>query len=225
MKNPGRAMVVLSALSAVAMLMAVYSALVYAPTERTMGPLQRIFYLHVPTAFTAFLAFGVAFVASIAYLAGGQRRWDSIAYSAVEIGEVLATLVILTGMLWGRAAWNTWWTWDPRLTTTLVLWLIYAGYLILRGSVEDEVRRARYSAVLGIIGFIDVPVVFVAIRWWSSIHPVILQTSGVRLEPKMLAALLVSLAAFIVLFATLLVARIDLEALTDEVEYLRRRVH
>jgi heme exporter protein C len=219
-----RAALPLAGLSALAMLAAIYAALVYAPTERLMGPLQRIFYFHVPTAMVAFLAFGVTFVASIGYLASGRRGWDQVASSAAEIGEVFATLVILTGMLWARAAWNTWWTWDPRLTTTLVLWLIYAGYLILRSSVEDEARRARYAAVLGIVGFLDVPVVFMAIRWWRTIHPVVFEASGVNLEPEMLAAFLVSMAAFIILFVALLLARVGLEALRDEVEFLRRRV-
>ncbi len=219
----------LPGLSALAMLAAIYAALVYAPTERVMGPLQRIFYFHVPTAFAAFLAFGVTFVASLGGLAAGARRpaavrrWDALASSAAEIGEVFATLVLLTGMLWARAAWNTWWTWDPRLTTTLVLWLIYAGYLILRQSVEDEARRARYSAVLGIIGFLDVPVVFMAIRLWRTIHPVVIEPGQVNLDPRMLLALLTSLGAFVLLFATLLVARFRLEMLGDQVEDLRRR--
>lgn len=225
MRNTGRALQALIGLSALAMLAAIYMALVFAPTERVMGPLQRIFYFHVPAALTAFLAFAVAFVASIGYLLRGRKLWDSVAYCAVEIGEVFATLVLLTGTLWARAAWNTWWTWDPRLTTTLVLWLIYAGYLIMRASVEDEARRARYSAVLGIVGFVDVPVVFMAIRWWRTIHPVVIQASGIGLEPEMLAAFLVSMGAFTVLLATLLVKRIGLEVLADEVEYLRRRVH
>jgi heme exporter protein C len=142
----------------------------------------------------------------------------------VEIGEVFASLVLLSGMLWARAAWNTWWTWDPRLTTTLVLWLVYAGYLMLRNSVEDEGRRARYAAVLGIVGFVDVPVVFMAIRWWRTIHPVVFEASGVNLEPAMLTAFMVAMVAFLLLFATLLVTRVGVESLADEVEYLRRRV-
>lgn len=225
MKNSERALPVLIGLSALGMLVAVYAALVYAPTERVMGPLQRIFYFHVPTAFTAFTAFGVACVASVGYLVRGGRRWDAVAHSAVEIGEVFASLVLLTGMFWARAAWNTWWTWDPRLTTTLVLWLIYAGYLILRDSVEDQSRRARYSAVVAVVGFLDVPVVFMAIRLWRTIHPVVLEASGIGLEPQMLAALLVSVGAFLLLFVTLIVARARLEGLTDEVEHLRRSVH
>lgn len=219
-----RAGLAVSGLSALAMLAAIYMALIYAPTERVMGALQRIFYFHVPVAVIAFVAFGLACVASIAYLASSERHWDALACSAVEIGEVFASLVILTGMMWARAAWNTWWTWDPRLTTTLVLWLIYAGYLILRSSVEDEARRARYSAVLGIIGFLDVPVVFMAIRWWRTIHPVVFEAGGVNLEPEMLTAFLVSLVAFVLLMVALLIARVGLESLGEEVEFLRRRV-
>ena len=214
----------LVALSGVAVLAAIYAALVYAPTERTMGDLQRIFYFHVPVAVIAFLGFGVAFVASIGYLVTSRRRWDIVASCAVEIGELFASVVILTGMLWARAAWNTWWTWDPRLTTTLVLWLIYAGYLIIRANVEEEVRRARFAAVLGIVGFVDVPVVFMAIRWWRTIHPVVFDSSGAHLDPPMLVAFMVSLCAFLLLFGTLLVVRTRLESLSDEVEYLRRSV-
>ena len=224
MKAGQRGSLALTALAGLAILGAGYAALVAAPTERVMGPLQRIFYSHVPAAAAAFLGFGVTFGASIAYLATARREWDVLAASAAEIGELFATLVILTGMLWARAAWNTWWTWDPRLTTTLVLWLIYAAYLILRASVEDGVRRARYAAVVGIVGFIDVPVVFMAIRWWRTIHPAVLRSTGVALEAPVLRALAVSLGAFMVVFVVLLVARVRLHALGDEVEYLRRGV-
>jgi len=189
-----------------------------------MGPLQRIFYFHLPTAIAAFIAFAVAFGASLAYLARGSRRWDALAVSAVEVGEVFSTLVLLTGMLWARVAWNTWWTWDPRLTTMLVLWLIYAGYLMLRSSLEDEARRARYAAVLAVLGFLDVPIVFMAIRWWRTIHPVLFDASGAHIEPAMLAAVAVSMAAFLGLLASLLAARMRLEILSGDVEELRRRL-
>lgn len=220
----GRIGAVLTWLSAGAMLLAIYMALIYAPDERVMGALQRIFYFHVPVAIVGFVAFAITFLAGIAYLATGERCWDGLGYAAAEIGEIFASLVLLTGMMWARAAWNTWWTWDPRLTTTLVLWLIYAGYLILRSSIDDEARKARYSAVLGIIGFLDVPVVFMAIRWWRTIHPVVFDSGGVNLEPSMLAAFLVCMTAFLLLLAALLVARVRLESLTEEVESLRRRV-
>ncbi|MCL6429859.1 MAG: cytochrome c biogenesis protein CcsA [Anaerolineae bacterium] len=211
-------------LSALAMELAIVAALVHAPTERVMGPVQRIFYFHVPAAAMAFVAFGVTFGASVAYLAAGHPVWDAVACAAAEIGELLAALVLLTGMLWAHAAWNTWWTWDPRLTTMLVLWLIYAGYLLIRRSVEDEARRARYAAVVGIIGFADVPIVVMSIRWWRTIHPAVFDEQGVHMESRMLVALLVSLVAFAFLFVSLLVARVRLSELRDEVESLRRSV-
>jgi len=222
--NRNRLTLALIAMVTALTLCALYTALLYAPTEHTMGHLQRIFYLHLPVAIAAFLGFAITFVTSIGYLLTGKRGWDVLAGSAAQVGELFATLVLLTGMLWARAAWNTWWTWDPRLTTTLVLWMIYAGYLILRQSIDDETRRARYSAVLGVLGFIDVPVVFMAIRWWRTIHPVILTTSGAALEPPMLVALLVGIAAFISLAVLLLLIRAHLEILEEEVKALRRRI-
>jgi heme exporter protein C len=117
--------------------------------------------------------------------------------------------------------WNTWWTWDPRLTTTLILWLIYAGYFMLRTAIDDPQRRARYSAVLGIVGFIDVPIVFMAIRWWRTIHPVLLTSEGFELEPPMVATLLISLLAFTLLYAYLFVLRVRVEETKDRLESLR----
>ncbi len=216
--------VALIGLSALTMELAIAAALIYAPTERVMGPVQRILYFHVPAAAMAFVAFGVTFGASVVYLATSHPVSDAVACAAAEVGELLAALVLLTGMLWARAAWNTWWTWDPRLTTMLVLWLIYAGYLLVRRSVEDEARRARYAAVVGILGFADVPIVVMSIRWWRTIHPAVFDEKGVHMEPRMLVALLVSLVAFALLFVLLLVVRVRLSKLRDEVESLRRSV-
>lgn len=215
---------VLVVLPALAMEAAIAAALVYAPAERIMGPVQRIFYFHVPAAAMAFVAFGVTFAASLAYLVGRRPVWDWVACAAAEVGEILAGLVLLTGILWASAAWNTWWTWDPRLTTMLVLWLIYAGYLLVRRSVEDEARRARLAAVLGIIGFADVPIVVLSIRWWRTIHPAVFDIKGAHMEARMLVALLVSLVAFAFLFASLMTVRVHLSRLRDELESLRRSV-
>jgi heme exporter protein C len=203
------------------MLVAIYAVFVYVPTERVMGIVQRIFYFHVPSAWVAFLAFFVTFVASIGYLGKRSRRWDVLAASSAELGVVFAMLVLLTGPLWARPVWNTWWTWDPRLTTTLILWLIYAGYFMLRTAIDDPQRRARYSAVLGIVGFIDVPIVFMAIRWWRTIHPVLLTSEGFELEPPMVATLLISLLAFTLLYAYLFVLRVRVEETKDRLESLR----
>ena len=210
-------------LSLIGIVAALYGALVYAPTEQVMGDVQRIFYFHVPSAWVAFLSFGVVFVASIGYLWKRKRIFDAVACSAAEIGVVFTTLVLITGPIWGRFAWGTWWTWDPRLTTTLILWLIYISYLMLRGSISDPSQRARVSAVLGIVGFVDVPIVFMAIRWWRTIHPVVFEVDSIGLAPAMLQAFIVSLTAFTILFVYLLLQRVTLEKSRDEVEELRQQ--
>ena len=143
----------------------------YAPLEKTMGSVQKIFYFHLPLAFSAFLSFFVAFIAGIMYLRTRRQIWDARLAASVEIGVVLTTLVLITGSLWGKPIWNTYWTWDPRLTTSLILWFIYASCLILRSAVEEEGKRATYSAVMAIVGFVDVPIVFFSARLWRSIHP------------------------------------------------------
>lgn len=210
-------------LTLVGIVAALYGAFVYAPTEASMGIVQRIFYFHVPSAWVAFVAFGVVFVCSIGYLWKRKRSLDIIACSAAEIGVMFTTLVLITGPIWGRFAWGTWWTWDPRLTTTLILWLIYISYLMLRSSIAEPSRRARVSAVLGIVGFVDVPIVFMAIRWWRTIHPVVFDVNEIRLDPAMLQAFIVSLIAFTFLFIYLLLQRVALEKARDSVEELRQQ--
>lgn len=204
---------------------ALYAALIYAPTERVQGDVQRIFYLHVPLAWTSYLAFFVVFVASIVYLVKRRRFWDALARSSAEVGLLLTTAMLLTGSLWARPIWGTWWSWDARLTTTLLLWFIYVGYLMLRSSVADEHRAARYAAVLGIVGFVDVPIIHQSVVWWRSLHPesVTFASGGPAMPPSMLAALLISLLAFTILYAALVVARLRLELVRDAVRAVRRR--
>jgi len=199
-------------------------AFVYAPKEATMGHVQRIFYFHVASAWTALLAFGVVFLASIAFLRSRDLRWDALALSAAEIGVLFTTLVLITGPLWAKPAWGAWWTWDPRLTTTLVLWLIYVSYLLLRSVVEEPSRRATFAAVVGIVGFVDVPIVFMSIRWWRTIHPVVVTASGFHLAGPMVVAMATALVAFTLLFICLLVLRLSLEQARQEVEHLRHRL-
>ena len=152
--RPGRIDALLSGASLLLMLAALYFALVYAPTERVQGNVQRIFYFHVPLAWVAYLAFFVVFVASIAYLRTRSAWWDALARSSAEVGLLFTTLVLITGSLWARPIWGTWWSWDARLTTSLILWFIYVGYLLVRSSVADRQRGARFGAVLGIVGFV-----------------------------------------------------------------------
>jgi len=215
---------ILSWASAIAILAALYLVFVYAPTERTMGHVQRIFYFHVPTAWVGFFAFFVTLMASVAYLGKGARRWDIVALSSVEIGLTFITMTIVTGSIWAKVAWNVWWTWDPRLTTSTILWLIYVSYLMLRSAIDEETRRARFAAVHGIVGFVSVPITFMAIRWWRTIHPVIFESEGFHLTTPMLITLLFCIGAFTLLYFTLLIHRVRLEQLADEVEQLKHEL-
>jgi heme exporter protein C len=173
-----------------------------APTERIMGIVQKIFYIHVPLAMSAYMAFAGVFISSIMFLWKKDLAWDTAAVCWAEIGVLLSTLVLITGSLWARPVWNVWWAWDPRLLTMFILWFIYIGYFILRKGFTDRFQRARYSAVLGIIGFLDVPIVRLATKWWRSIHPR-LKSEGGGLDPTMLKILIFSLAT-IVAFTVLL---------------------
>ena len=176
--------------------------LVYAPIETQMRLPQKIFYLHMPLAWWGLISFFLVFAASIAYLVTRKDTWDILAGAAAEIGLVLAVLALVTGSIWGKPAWGVWWTWDARLTTTLVMCFIYAGYLILRGLDIHPGRRARLAAVVGIVAFLDVPLVFLSARLWSYIHP-----PSISLEPEMKLTLLASIASFSLLWAGLLAFR------------------
>jgi heme exporter protein C len=194
----------------------------YAPEDANQGAAQRIFYIHVPSAWIGFLAFAVVFVASIAFLATGARRWDDLASGSAEVGVVFTSAVLITGPLWGRPVWGVYWTWDPRLTSFLMLWLIYLSYLVLRGYVPEPIRRARFSAVLGIVGFLDVPIVYLSARWWRSEHPTQFVVEGGALPAEMLVTMLVGVVAFTFLYLYLLsvrrqVARLRAAAELEEV--------
>ncbi len=205
-------------LSFILFVLALYLIFIYVPTEETMGIVQRIFYFHVPVAWVAFLAFFVVFLGSILYLWKRDSKWDIIASSSAEVGVVFTTLVLITGPIWAKPIWGAWWTWDARLTTALVLWLIYVAYLIIRSYATDEQRGARFAAVVGIVGFIDVPIVALAITLWRTQHPgpVIFQGG---LTPPMLLTLLVCLAAFTTLYSLLLIQRVSMK--NDEIEIKR----
>lgn len=195
------------------MIAALFMVFVYVPTEADQGIVQRIFYFHVPCAWVAFAAFALVAIAGIFYLWLGQQIWDDLAYAAAETGMVFCTLVLITGSIWAKPIWGAWWTWDSRLTTTLILWLLYGGYLLLRAMADDTSQVARFAAVVGIIAAADVPVIVVSVRLWRTIHPAVLVTrqGGHGLEdPRMVATLLVSMAAFTALFGWLLMLRFAL---------------
>jgi heme exporter protein C len=202
-----------------------YLGFIYAPPERTMGDAQRIFYFHVAAAWNGFLAFGVVFVASIAYLLGRGRGYSRLAYASAELGVFFTTITIVGGSVWARAVWNVWWTWDPRLTTTLLLWFVFLGYLLVRGGVAEDPARERPAAVLGIAGFFVVPLVYFSSQWWVGLHPTVITLSGgFQMAPRMAVALMFSFAAFTVFYLWLLGRRLRLEALREEVGALRARL-
>jgi heme exporter protein C len=189
---------------------AIFMVFVYVPTEAQQGIVQRIFYFHVPCAWVAFAAFALVAIASAFYLWMGQQVWDDLAYAAAEVGMLFCTLVLITGSIWAKPIWGAWWTWDSRLTTTLILWLLYGGYLTLRVMADELPQVGRLAAVVGIVAAADIPVIIVSVRLWRTIHPAVIVTrqGGHGLEdPRMIATLLVSMAAFTALGAWLMMLR------------------
>jgi heme exporter protein C len=224
-KNKDIAGLVLAGVSGVAVLAALGMVFLYAPREATMGDVQRIFYFHVSSAWVGFFAFFVTFLAGIGYLAQGQRRWDILALSSVEVGLTFITMTVITGALWARPVWGTYWTWEPRLTISAVQLLIYIAYLMLRAAIDSPERRARFAAVYGVVAFVTVPLSWFAIRWWRTIHPDILTGGeGMATTSRMIHALLVSLAAFTLLYVTLLRQRVRLERAADALARLRAEI-
>lgn len=207
-------------------LLALYTAFVYAPTERMMGEVQRIFYFHVGAAWNAFLAFFVVFLSGITYLVRRNRIWDQVAASAAEVGVLFTIIVLTTGPIWAKPVWNTWFPWgDPRVMTTLVLLLIYVAYLILRSSLPEGEKKYKFCAVFGIIGFIDVPIVWMSIRWWRTIHPVVITGQGFNLEPEMIHALVLGVLACTLLLAHLVLVRLAMRLQAGTVEELGRALY
>lgn len=193
----------------------------YAPLEATMGATQKIFYMHLPLAWWALFSFTLVFAASIAYLRTRNTRWEILADAAAEIGVVFITLVLATGVIWSKAAWWQWWVWEHRLTTALIMWFIYAAYLVLRGLDMPRERRAAAKAVLGVVAFLDVPLVFFATRLWEANHPVGVMTSSDGLEPEMRLTVFACLAAFGIFWAALLGYRCGVGRMEQRLRALR----
>jgi heme exporter protein C len=192
-------------------------SLVVAPPDALQGEVQRLMYVHVPAAWLAYLSFFVVFVSSVAYLRTSRSRWDRVAAASAEIGVLFTALAIVLGALWGKPVWGTWWTWDPRLTTTAMLLLIYVGYLAVRRITDNPTRRARWSAVIGVVGFVDVPIVHLSVVWWRSLHQqsTVLRLGGPQIEGSMLTALLVAVGAFTIVYAYLMVVRLRVGRLEE----------
>jgi heme exporter protein C len=219
--------VILPAATLVVMLAAIYMVFVYVPTDKVQGIVQRIFYFHVPLAIMTFVAFGTVAVASVCFLWRGTRTWDRVGHAAAEVGMLFCTLVLITGPIWARPVWGTWWTWDARLTTTLILWLIYAAYLMLRSVSGTGDQGARYAAVLGVVGAVDIPIINRSVYWWRTIHPAVLVTregsSGLG-DPRMQATLGLCFVAFFLLFVWLVWVCNENARLRDAVEDMRQDV-
>jgi heme exporter protein C len=228
MQTTPRFLKVLNVLSIILFVIAVFMVFFYAELEAVMGQVQRVFYFHVATAWVGMLGFLVAAIAGVAYLVKHERKWDVAGFAAIEISLVFFFIAIVTGSIWARPAWGTWWTWDPRLTTATIVELVYAAYLLLRQGIEDPDRRARFGAVYAILGFISVPLTFVSIRLYRTIHPVVIGNGGGEgdfdMTARMFQTFMFSLFTFSVLFATLLWHRIRLGRLAEKVESLRLKL-
>lgn len=207
----------------------------FAPTERTMGNVQRIFYFHVGSAWVAAVAYFIALVGGIVYLRRPSRTWDTVALASVEIGLAFTTMTIVSGSVWGRPAWNTWWIWSPRLTSITVMWLVYVAYFMLRGAIEDEDRRGRFSAVYVIAGFVTVLITYLSIRFLRDIHPVLIGEASAEAEglqefagglesAQMGITVTVATIAFTVLYLAWLFNRLRLQRMMDEASELKMRV-
>lgn len=199
----------LTVLAVVAVFAAGIRAILFTPLEAVQGPAQKILYVHAPAAWVAFLAFGVVALVSTVYLWLRDERLDRVAESSAEVGVVFTTVVLVTGPLWGKPVWGTYWTWDARLTLTLFLWFVYVGYLLLRAAVEDPAMRARYSAVLGILGALLIPFIHLSVYLFRTLHPlpVLMKPGAPSMPREMLVTLLAAFAAFTVLYLALLRAR------------------
>ena len=205
-------------LSLALMVSALYLVFVYVPTEKEMGIVQRIFYLMVPMGWLAMLAFFIVFIGSIFYLVKREGKWDILAHSSAEIGIIFTTLALIVGAIWAKPIWGVWWSWDPRLTATLVLWFIYLAYLMVRSFATEASQGARFAAVVGIIGFVDIPIIALATTLWRGMHPGAVIFQG-GLAPSMLLTLLVSIFAFTTLYLLLLIQKVSLK--NDEIEIQR----
>ena len=208
---------ILAVLTALMLVYALYQALVVAPTERTMGDVQRIFYYHVPSAWTAFLLFFVNLVASVVYLVRRNPKVDALAMVSAEVGVVFCTVVLVTGPIWARPVWGIWWTWDVRLTSTLVLWLIYLSYLLLR-RFSDRAQGPVLAAVLAIFGALDIPLVYFSIWFFRTQHPQPVIGGGGSIDPRMWRVLLINWMAFLCFALLMGWSRYRLETMRREVE-------
>ncbi len=215
---------ILTGITIALFLIALYMVFIYAPREAVMGDVQRVFYFHVAAGWVGAVAFLVTAITGGVYLAKRDRKWDRVAVASVEIGVVFIFINIVSGAIWARPIWNTWWTWDPRLVTATIMLLLYLAYLMLRQGIDDPDRRARFGAIYGIMAFVSVPITFLSIRIFRTIHPVVIGSGDPTAEgafdmsPPMLQAFMFSLLTFTFIYMTLLWYRVRLGRLSEQVE-------
>ena len=219
---------ILGAATLVFIIAGLYWGLIKAPPDAYQGDSQRIMYLHIPSILIAYLSFFLVFVGSCLYLWKREKRDDNLAHAAAEIGVLFTALTIIEGSIWGRPTWGVWWTWDARLTLTAILLLIFIGYLMLRALVEDESRAASSAAILGIIGFLDIPLIHMSVYWWRTLHqpPSILRPDKVpweNIHPELLTALAINFVAFVLLYFYMLSLRLRLGEMQEEIKARRMR--
>jgi heme exporter protein C len=205
---------------------AAYASFFIAPTDAKQGLIYRILFLHVSSAWTGLTAFLIGFVGNLLYVWKRQPQWDWLGVSAVEVGLAFTTVVLVTGPIWAHPVWGIWWTWDARLTSTFIMWLLYVSYLLLRTLVEEPDRRALFSALFGIFAFLDVPLVFGSIRWWRTQHPqpIVMGGAGSGMDPVMFRVLMFAWLAMLALMTLLLRQRYRLEAMRSELETMRHEL-
>jgi heme exporter protein C len=230
MEQKPKLLTILDIVSVTLLILATAMVFFYAPMEKVMGQVQRVFYFHVAAGWVGMLGFIAAAVAGVIYLIRNERRWDIVELAAVEIGMVFAFINVVTGSIWARPIWNTWWTWDPRLTTATIMLLIYSAYLMLRAGIDDPDRRARFGAVYAIVGSLSVPLTYFSARLFRTIHPIVIGSNQPGAEgafdmtPKMTQTFMISLLVFSFIFVDLLWHRIRLGKLTDKVEQLKMKM-
>jgi heme exporter protein C len=216
--------VILGTLSLIGMIVSIWMIFLYAPTDAVQGQPQRIFYFHVPMAWLGMLGFGVVTAAGTGYLVKKDERWDWAARASAELGAFFITLALITGSIWGKTIWGTWWTWDARLTTTLILWFIYIGYLMLRSYMGRTHASARAGAVLAIIGIIDVPIIYESVNWWRTLHPPAQVGVQGALPPPVVLTLMVSLTTFTLLYSFLMIQLYQLQRAQTLTQRLRATI-
>lgn len=213
--------IILGMLSLIGMMISIWMIFLYAPMDAIQGNPQRIFYFHVPMAWLGMLGFVIVAIGGIGYLVKKDERWDWVARASAELGALFITLALITGSIWGRTIWGTWWTWDARLTTTLILWFIYIGYLMLRSYMGRTSASARAGAVLAIIGIIDVPIIYESVNWWRTLHPTAQVGVQGALPPSVLLTLMVSLTTFTLLYSFLMIQLYQLQRAQTIAQQLR----